>query len=86
MFWKNINGRLKTVAYYRENNPKPYDFKSENYGLSVKELDNIFSEDFHDIIIELKPKDRSLYILMVQCCILCLNIPYIILGVLNYYF
>lgn len=50
------------------------------------ELDDFYSDDFHTIIIELAPRDKSLYMLMVMLACLGLNIFFIVLGVINYYF
>lgn len=87
IFWKNIDGKLETVAYYHEGNPNPYNFKDKiNKGLTSKELDDFYADDFHTIVIELKPKDRSLYILFVVVMTLCLAVMFDIIGVINYFF
>lgn len=86
IFWKNIDGFLKSVAYYREGNPNPYSFKDKaNIGLTSDELDDIYSDDFHTIVVELKPQDRSLYVLFVVILTFCSSIVFDILGGINFY-
>jgi hypothetical protein len=64
IYYKNIEGRLRSVSYYRENNPKPYDFKKDNIGLTDTEIDNFFAEDLFHIINEIQPENKSIYILL----------------------
>lgn len=66
IFYKNIEGKLKSVSYYRENNPKPYNFKEINKGLSDDELDEFFAEDLFHIINEIDPENRSIYTLIIS--------------------
>jgi hypothetical protein len=62
IFYKNIDGRLQSVSYYRENNPNPYSFKGDNNGLTVDELDEFFAEDLFHIINNIDPENRSIYV------------------------
>ena len=66
IFYKNIEGKLRSVSYYRENNPKPYEFKGENIGLTETELDDFFAEDLFNIINDISPENRSIYILIIS--------------------
>lgn len=74
IYYKNIEGRLKSVSYYRENNPNPYNFKGDNIGLTKDELDDFFAEDLFHIINEIEPQNRSVYIFLMSIfnLILCL--------------
>jgi hypothetical protein len=65
IFLKNIDGQLKSVSYYREGNPNPYNFEDVNLGVSPAELDRIFAEDFYHIVTNLQPLNRMLYVLAV---------------------
>jgi len=65
IFLKNIEGILRSVSYYREGNPNPYDFKGDNLGLTAKELDRIFAEDFFFIVTNLHPDTRMKYVLFI---------------------
>lgn len=65
IYMKNIGGILRSVSYYREGNPNPFDFRTDNIGLTPKELDRIFAEDFFHIITDLQPENRMRYILFV---------------------
>jgi hypothetical protein len=85
IFLKNIDGIIKSVCYYRENNPNPYKFKTDNKGISSIDFDNFYSEDFHNIIVKLKPQDKSIYILMVVIVTLVLSVILTIQGVWQYY-
>lgn len=64
IFYKNIEGRLRSVSYYRENNPNPYNFKADNLGLTEDELDKFFAEDLFNIINDIEPENRSIYVLI----------------------
>lgn len=66
IFLKNIDGELRSVSYYREGNPNPYNFEGENKGIPSGELDRIFSEDFYNIVVELQPKNRMVYMLILS--------------------
>lgn len=66
IFYKNIEGKLQSVSYYRENNPKPYDFKGINTGLNEDELDKFFAEDLFTIINDIEPENRSIYTLIMS--------------------
>lgn len=67
IFYKNIEGRLTAVSYYREGNPKPYTFIEINIGLTTEELDRIYAEDFYNIIVDINPENRG--VLMFLMCI-----------------
>ena len=65
IFLKNIDGELRSVSYYREGNPNPYSFEGVNIGMKPEELDRIFAEDFYNIVVDLQPKNRTIYLLFV---------------------
>jgi len=85
IFLKNIDGIVRSVAYYREGNPNPYDFKTHNTGMTPEELDTFYAEDFHTIVVNLQPKDKSFYILLVTIITLSLAIIFDILGGIKYF-
>lgn len=85
IFLKNVDGILRSVSYYREGNPNPYNFKEENLGIKAVELDRIFAEDFYHIITNLQPENRMKYVLFVVAATLGLSITYVILVVLKVY-
>ena len=64
IFYKNIDGFLQSVSYYREGNPNPYNFKDLNTGLSKEELNQIYAEDFYNIIVETQPENRGVIMFM----------------------
>jgi len=66
IFYKNIEGRLRSVSYYRENNPNPYNFKHDNLGLTEDELDKFFAEDLFNIINDIEPENRSIYVFILS--------------------
>ena len=66
IFYKNIEGRLRSVSYYRENNPNPYNFKNVNTGVNVDDFDKFFAEDLFNIINDIEPENRSIYILIIS--------------------
>jgi hypothetical protein len=78
IFYKNIDGRLRSVCYYRENNPNPYDFKKKNIGLTDKELDDFFAEDLVGIVNDIEPENRSIYILIMSVISLAVNLVFMI--------
>ena len=65
IFMKVFDGNLKSVAFYREGNPNPYNFKTANRGLSSTELDRVFSEDFFNIVVMLQRDNKMTYMLIV---------------------
>jgi hypothetical protein len=65
IFLKNVDGKLRSVSYYREGNPNPYDFEGDNLGVSPADLDRIYAEDFYHIVTNLQISNRALYILLV---------------------
>ena len=66
IFYKNIDSRLRSVSYYRENNPNPYNFKDVNKGVNVDDFDKFFAEDLFNIINDIEPENRSIYILIIS--------------------
>ncbi len=86
IFLKNIDGLLRSVSYYREGNPNPYDFKTENIGISPKDLDRLFAEDFFHIVTNLQPESRMRYILFVVAINTALSIAFATGVILNAYF
>ena len=66
IFYKNIDGRLRSVSYYRENNPNPYNFKNINTGVNIDDFDKFFAEDLFNIINDIEPENRSIYILIIS--------------------
>jgi len=85
IFLKNIDGFLRSVSYYREGNPNPYDFKTENIGLSAKELDRIFAEDFFFIVTNLQPDIRMKYVLFATAVNMSLSIAFATGVILSVY-
>lgn len=63
IFLKNIDGYLRSVSFYREGNPNPYNFEKENTGLTADELDRLFAEDFFHIVTNLQGDTRLNYLL-----------------------
>lgn len=86
IFLKMVEGRLRSVAYYREGNPNPYDFEGENIGISSQELDRIFAEDFYHIVTNLQIMNRSLYILIIVLINLGLCIGFDVGVAINAFF
>ena len=86
IFLKSIDGQLRSVSIYREGNPNPYDFKTENLGITAKELDRIFAEDFFHIVTNLQPENRMKYILFVVAITLGLSIGFDVGVILNAFF
>ena len=66
IFYKNIAGKLRSVSYYRENNPNPYNFKGINTGVNKDDFDKFFAEDLFNIINDIQPENRSIYILIIS--------------------
>ena len=85
IFYKNIDGKLKSVSYYRENNPNPYNFKTENVGLTADELDEFFAEDLFHIINDIEPENRSIYILMITIFNLAICLLFMVSMLLKVY-
>lgn len=83
IFLKNIDGFLRSVSYYREGNPNPYDFKKDNTGLTAKELDRIFAEDFFFIVTDLRPDTRMKYVLFVCAINTALAIMFAVGVIIN---
>lgn len=76
IFLKNIEGVLRSVSYYREGNPCPYNFETVNEGIKPDELDRIFAEDFYHIVTNLQPMNRMLYVLVVVILIFGLSLMF----------
>ena len=85
IFLKNVDGILRSVSYYREGNPNPYNFKDENLGIKADELDRIFAEDFYHIVTNLQPENRMKYVLFVVAATLGLSVTFVVLVVLRVY-
>ena len=83
IFLKNIDGVVRSVSIYREGNPNPYDFKTDNVGLSATELDRIFAEDFYHIVTNLQPENKMRYIFVVTLVGFIISIAYIIVIALR---
>lgn len=86
IFLKEIDGQLRSVSYYREGNPNPYNFEDDNIGVKADELDRIFAEDFYHIITNLQPKNRMVYLLLIALVNLVLIIVFDIGVGLNAFF
>jgi len=76
IFLKNIDGKLRSVSYYREGNPNPYNFKGDNKGISTNELDRVFAEDFFHIVTNLQPEMKTTYVLIIVLINLFLTISF----------
>jgi len=83
IFYKNIEGKLQSVSYYREGNPNPYNFKEINEGIKEGELDRLFAEDFYTIIVNLQPENRAVYMLLGIIISLILNSVFMVILVLK---
>lgn len=70
IFYKNIDGVLRSVSYYREGNPNPYNFKDVNKGIlesdENNELDEFYRKDFYNIIAKIKPFSKVIYIFLLS--------------------
>lgn len=86
IFLKNIEGKLHSVSFYRENNPNPYNFEKINEGITAKELDEIYSEDFYHIITDLTPNDRMVYILLLSIVDFAVLLAFIVGGAMHIFF
>ena len=80
---KNIDGLLRSVSYYREGNPQPYNFDKTNTGISSVDLDRIFAEDFFSIIVDLNVANKAIYILAVVIFSFALLVIYLMWGAIN---
>lgn len=85
IFYKNIDGRLRSVSYYRENNPNPYNFKGDNTGLTETELDDFFAEDLFHIINDIQPENRGIYVLIMSIVNLALCVLFMVFMLLLEY-
>lgn len=85
IFRKNIDGQLRSVSYYREGNPNPYDFEEENTGIKNKELDRFYAEDFYNIIVDLEIDRKTIYILLVVIINFALSLTFDISVLFNEY-
>lgn len=64
IYLMNIDGVLRSVSYYREGNPNPFDFfLPHNHGIKEKELDELFAEDFFFIVSDIRPDNKMRYVL-----------------------
>jgi len=82
IFRKNIGGHLRSVSYYREGNPKPYDFQKTNIGLTPTELDRFYAEDFYNIIVNLDFDRKILYMLLLTLVNFVLLLVFVIFLVI----
>ena len=85
IFNKNIEGKLTPVAYYRENNPNPYDFENENTGLTPQELDYFFAEDFHNIMMKIEEDKRNVYIFIASIFNVMIGLLFMVIMLLEVY-
>jgi len=76
IYLKNIDGNMRSVSYYREGNPNPYEFKGDNRGIDAGELDRVFSEDFFHIVTNLQPEKKTIYVLLIVIINLFLSIAF----------
>ncbi len=76
IFLKNVDGLLRSVSYYREGNPNPYNFEEENIGIKAEELDRIFAEDFYHIVTNIQPKNKMVYLFILAIVNLALLIVF----------
>jgi len=86
IFLKNIDGNMRSVSYYREGNPNPYDFRGDNKGITADELDRVFSEDFFHIVTNLQPEKKIIYVLVLAVINLFLTILFAVgVGLIGYF-
>lgn len=85
IFLKNIDGILRSVSYYREGNPNPYDFVIENIGISPDDLDRFYAEDFYSIIVNIRPDMKTIYMLLLSVINFCLCTIFTVWGLLDVY-
>jgi hypothetical protein len=83
IFLKNIDGMLTSVAYYREGNPNPYDFESENTGINSIELDRLFAEDFYTIITNLEPEEKMRLMLVLALINMVIGSLALVMGIIG---
>jgi len=83
IFLKNVGGSLKSVSYYREGNPNPYDFQKKNLGLDNDELDRLFSEDFFHIVTDLQKENKMVYLFLIALINMVLTVLMMV-GVLMF--
>lgn len=86
IFYKNIDGHLRSVSYYRENNPKPYNFNGVNTGLDKDELDSFFAEDLFHIVNDIKPETKTLYIFVMSIFNLAICIMFMVIILMQEFF
>jgi len=87
IFYKNIEGVLRSVSYYREGNPNPYNFKDINKGLSEtdenNELNEFYEKDFYNILAKIKPFSKVVYVLIISIFVMGLNLAFLISMILK---
>lgn len=82
IFRKNINGILRSVSYYRQGNPNPYDFEKDNIGIKDEELDRFYAEDFFNIVVNIQPDRKTIYMLLLIICNFALSLVFdIMIGI-----
>lgn len=83
IFYKNIDGVLRSVSYYREGNPNPYSFKEINKGLTDKELNDFYEKDFYTILAKIKPFSRTVYIYLMSIGVLISSLLFLVTMILT---
>jgi len=83
IFYKNIEGVLRSVSYYREGNPNPYFFKFKNKGLSEEELNDFYEKDFYNILAKIKPFSRVVYIYIMTIFTLISSLLFMVFMILT---
>lgn len=87
IFYKNIDGILRSVSYYREGNPNPYIFKFKNRGISETDEDNelneFYEKDFYNILAKIKPFSRVVYIYIMTIFTLIGSLMFLIIMILT---
>lgn len=78
IFNKLIDGVIRSVAYYTEGNPMPYNFKDTNNGLSTRLLNKIYSGDFYKILIIAQYVNKFKYV--APCVIITLILSIVIFA------
>lgn len=85
IFYKNIDGKLQTVSYYREGNPNPYNFKDDNTGLTPEELDSYYAEDFYNILVDAQPPNRGVIMFVLSIFSLMIALLFMVTMLITEY-
>lgn len=83
IFYKNIDGILRSVSYYREGNPNPYNFKQINKGLTKEELNEFYEKDFYNILAKIKPFSRVVYIYLMSIGVLISSLLFLVTMIIT---